>query len=249
MLFNNSNDMIFDINQITHELPKNIRSQLYDYHINNTHIFYKKVLTKLPENSRILEVGIGNGTCINKNADLIKEKNLHIDGIDIDKDYLEICNQRIIANDLQDYVTAKYQDLLTLQQPDKIDDRYDYIFFMESYPVIPIDIMREMMKKCSELLKPKTGVISFVHNLVNEKNPVIEFVKPRLLYVPFIQVDFGRLTSHDEFDDFLLSAKYKANQKSLLEIVDVASHYKVPLPNFINNFHKMEQYYIECVPL
>jgi cyclopropane fatty-acyl-phospholipid synthase-like methyltransferase len=246
MFFNNSNNMIFDIKQITNEFPKNIRSQLYDYHINNTHVFYKKVLTKLPENSRILEVGIGNGTCIQKNAELIKDKKLHIDGIDIDNDYLKICNDRIIENDLQDYVTAKYQDLLTLQPP---DNRYDYIFFMESYPVIPIDIMRKMMNKCSELLKPNTGVISFVHNLVSTKNPVVDFIKPRLLYVPFIQVDFGRLTSHDEFDDFLLSAKYKANQKSLLETVDVASHYKVPLPNFINNFHKMEQYYIECVPL
>lgn len=219
------------------------RSKLYDFHINNTHILYKKVLENLPDKSKILEVGIGNGACVEKNADLIKNKGFEIDGIDIDKEYLDVCNERIVKCDLTSQVTAKEQDLL------KMDDtkKYDYIFFMESYPVIPVDIMKMMMDKCKSLLLCK-GKVIFVHNLVDKKKWFVNFIKPRAVNIPLVQVDFGRLTTHTEFDDFIQDVNYEISQKSLLVDIDLNSHYNINLPNFINNYHTMKQYSIECVP-
>jgi len=219
------------------------RSKLYDFHINNTHILYKNVLENLPDKSKILEVGIGNGACIEKNAELIKSRGFEIDGIDIDTEYLGVCNARIVSCDLTSQVTAKEQDLL------KMDDtkKYDYIFFMESYPVIPVDIMKMMMDKCKTLLA-SNGKVIFVHNLVDKKNWLVNFIKPQIVHIPFVQVDFGRLTTHTEFDDFIQSVNYEISQKSLLVDIDLNSHYNIKLPNIINNYHTMKQYSIECTP-
>ena len=124
-------------------LKRNIYAAFYDFHIDNTHEMYTIVLNQVPVGSKILEVGIGNGTCVDKNADLIKKKKLHIDGIDIDKEYLEVCNIKITQNDLHDQVTAKYQDLLALDAD--VYGKFDYVFFMESFPVIPHSIMCKMI--------------------------------------------------------------------------------------------------------
>ena len=44
------------------KIVSNIRNECYDYHINNTHKFYKYVLQRhIEDNSKILEVGIGGG--------------------------------------------------------------------------------------------------------------------------------------------------------------------------------------------
>jgi cyclopropane fatty-acyl-phospholipid synthase-like methyltransferase len=220
-----------------------LRSKLYDFHINNTHILYKKVIENLPEKSKVLEVGIGNGSCVEKNADLIKNKGFEIDGIDIDTEYLDACNERIVKCDLTSQVTAKEQDLL------KMDDtkKYDYIFFMESYPVIPVDIMKMMMDKCKSLLA-SNGKVIFVHNLVDKKNWLVNYIKPRVVNIPLVQVDFGRLTTHAEFDDFIQSVNYEISQKTLALDADINTNYNIKLPNFINTFYTMKQYSIECVP-
>lgn len=219
------------------------RSKLYDFHNNNTHILYKNVLENLPDKSKILDVGIGNGAPVEKNADLIKNKGFEIDGIDIDTEYLGVCNARIVSCDLTSQVTAKEQDLL------KMDDtkKYDYIFFMESYPVIPVDIMKMMMDKCKTLLTSE-GKVIFVHNLVDKKNWLVNFIKPRVVHVPFIQVDFGRLTTHTEFDDFIQSVNYEISQKTLVLDADINTIYNLKLPNFVNSYYTMNQYSIECVP-
>ena len=125
--------------------------------------------------------------------------------------------------------------------------KYDYIFFMESYPVIPLDIMKMMMDKCKTLLTSE-GKVIFVHNLVDKKNWLVNFIKPRLVYIPFFQVDFGRLTAHTEFDDFIQSANYQISQKTLLVDLDLNTHYNIHLPAFINKYHTMKQYSIECMP-
>jgi len=219
------------------------RSKLYDFINNNTHILYKNVLENLPDKSKILEVGIGNGICVEKNAELIKTKKFEIDGIDIDTEYLEVCNERIVKCELTSQVTSRQQDLL------KMDDtkKYDYIFFMESYPVIPVDIMKMMMDKCKTLLTSE-GKVIFVHNLVDKKNWLVNFIKPRIVHIPFVQVDFGRLTTHTEFDDFIQSVNYKISQKTLVLYVDINTNYNLKLPNFVNSYYTMKQYSIECMP-
>jgi hypothetical protein len=55
--------------------------------------------------------------------------------------------------------------------------KYNYIFFTESYPVIPEEIMIDMMKKSKNLLKPG-GKVTALSKTVKKKG--FEMVKQRL---------------------------------------------------------------------
>ena len=157
-----------------------------------------------------MEVGIGNGHCIQHNKEFIIENNYKIKGIDIDIEYLNVCKERINNNNLQEYVSCEYQDLLTM--PENI--KYDYVFFMESYPVISEKLMKQMLGKCKNILSKK-GKIIFCHNLVKQKNPIINIFKPNIKYLPG-NVDFGRLTSHEEFDNLMKDANVKIVKKDTI---------------------------------
>lgn len=222
------------------DLKRNIYAAFYDFHIDNTHEMYKMMLDRIPNGAKILEVGIGNGTCIDKNAELIKDKKLHIDGIDIDEEYLEVCNLKITANGLNDQVTARKQDLIVLDET--VYGKFDYIFFMESFPVIPTPIMKRMISNCRNLLNAG-GKLVFVHNLVVKKNPVHAFFKPKLINIPFVWVDFGKLTSHDEWDVFCKECNIIQDKKECIMKVDLSEKYAlVPKPLSFN----MEQFGIIC---
>jgi cyclopropane fatty-acyl-phospholipid synthase-like methyltransferase len=175
-----------------------IRSIFYDKIIYFTPDLYKQILsTYVKPGSTILEVGIGNGNCIQQNKEFIIKNNYKITGIDIDIEYINVCKQRILDSNLQQYVSCEYQDLLTMTE----NIKYDYIFFMESYPVISQQLMKKMLKKCKNILSNK-GKIVFCHNLVKVKNPFINILKPNIKYLPG-NVDFGRLTTHDEFNTLM----------------------------------------------
>jgi cyclopropane fatty-acyl-phospholipid synthase-like methyltransferase len=186
----------------------NIRSLFYDNIIYFTPKLYKKILKKYVEpGSTILEVGIGNGNCIEKNKEFIIKNNYKIDGIDIDEEYLQVCEKRIINNHLEKYVSCKNQNLLTM----KDNKKYDYIFFMESYPVISEELMTNMLNKCRNILS-EDGKIVYCHNLVKTKNPFINLLKPNIKY--FLgNVDFGRLTTHEEFENLMKVSKAKIIKK------------------------------------
>lgn len=221
-------------------LKRNIYTAFYDFHIDNTHEMYKIVLDEIPVGARILEVGIGNGTCVDKNAALIKKKKLHIDGIDIDKEYLEVCNLKITENDLHDNVTARCHDLLQLD--DTVYGKFDYVFFMESFPVIPTPIMCMMIAKCRELLN-EGGKLVFVHNLVVKKNMLHAYIKPKLIHIPFVWVDFGKLTTHEEWDAFMRVCQLKQEKKERIMNVALSDKYAL-VPKKLS--FNMEQFLITC---
>ena len=218
-----------------------IRNSLYNFWISNlTPILYKSVLEIIPYDSYILEVGIGNGICVGKNAELIKEKRLNILGIDIDNDYLQLCNQYISKEQLTNNVIAKNQDLLTMEST----KTFDYILFMESYPVISIELMKDMMKKCKKLLSIN-GRIIFVHNLVYSKNTLVDIIKPRMKYIPLINIDFGRLVTHDEFNVFIKESSYNIIKKEIILSKTLNDMLYLPILTESLNYN-MSQYLIEC---
>ena len=242
-----------------------IRNWTYDWIVSNTPSFYRFVLeNQIRPNSRILEVGIGNGSCIVQNKDLIVRKNLKIVGIDIDDDYVALCLGRIQDAELSSRVTVQNQDLLTFVD----DSKFDYILFSESYPVIPTSTMCRMMDHCRLLLTdagprsgpneglpsegipsegiPSEGQVVFIHNLESEYSPFRGFVKPLLRYVPGVWVDFGKLTTHQDFDQFIEHVNYKITQKILIECVTLSSMIGSWIPDIFD--FKMEQYAIVTAP-
>jgi cyclopropane fatty-acyl-phospholipid synthase-like methyltransferase len=175
------------------------RSRLYDFWLGNFGIttpeLYQKFLESLPDNTRVLDVGVGNGICIEKCSQIIKSESLQIDGIDIDDEYIQACQERITRCGLSDQVRVFKQDLLTFIP----ENKYDIVIFMESYPVIPEDLMSKFVLHAKAHLSSN---IVFIHNLVQEKTLFRTIFKPLLVYTPLIWVDFGRLVSHSDFDKF-----------------------------------------------
>lgn len=220
-------------------LNKYYRSYMYNIMLPITPHMYRIILSKyIKDNSKILDVGIGNGYCIDITAKLIKKKNLKIDGIDIDDDYLDICQEVIKNNKLEKNVTSKKQDLLKMAS-----GGYDYILFMESYPVIPLKTMIKMVKKSKKLLNPD-GKIFFCHNLVDKKSKFVDWFKPKIKYIPLMgSVDFGRLSSHKDFDKFSELADLKIIKKKKIAGFRFSELISF-LPNEID--YNCEQFLIIC---
>ena len=72
------------------------RGWLYDRLVAGmTSGWYREVLTRLPRGTRLLDVGIGTGAALVRCADLVRERQLSIVGIDVDADYLARCERAV----------------------------------------------------------------------------------------------------------------------------------------------------------
>jgi len=152
---------------------------------------FLETIKSIPDGSSVLDVGCGDGIYYTgpEVIDLIKSKKLTIHSIDIDAGAVPICQKRIAAAGLSDKVTAEAIDLL------KITKRYDAVIFMESFPVIPRNLMGVFIAHTKTI----TNFILLFHNLVEEKNAFVEWMKPKVKY--FTLVDFGELTSIKEMEE------------------------------------------------
>ncbi len=65
---------------------------------------YRNSLNYVPNGSRLLDVGIGNGIMLESFHPLIKSKRLRITGIDIDANYLKHCEELIRKHQLADSI-------------------------------------------------------------------------------------------------------------------------------------------------
>jgi cyclopropane fatty-acyl-phospholipid synthase-like methyltransferase len=103
---------------------------------------YDAILQKIPAGSSILDIGCGDGIYFQNASAIatIKEKKFKIFAIDIDAGAVEICKQRIKDAGLDDAVSAKAVDVT------EITDKYDYVLWMESFPVIPRSIFPPLFK-------------------------------------------------------------------------------------------------------
>ena len=176
----------------------NLRQKLYDHlfgdvnlPISTTNLYYS-FLQRVKQDTKILDIGVGTGIyfedprCIK----LIKEKNIKIVGIDINKPDIELASQRIIESDLGMNVEAKYVDLF---EYDGDLNEFDVILFSESYPVIPRDLMKKMLMFIVHS-KGFSGELVFINN-VEDAPAWIQKTKPYLRYFLFGFEFFGRLVS------------------------------------------------------
>ena len=238
-----------------YEIKKKIRSSCYDKiqeHSTGTPILYQKILTFISPESSILDVGIGNGICIEKNAQLIKEKKLLIKGIDIDEEYLDICKFRIKQNNLEKNVSCSILNLLTISE----SSEYDYIIYSGSYPVISDELMHLMLEQSKKLLKERNGKILFSHSLYTEDIKssklvikILNIVKKNLRYIPFLWTDFGKMTSVIEFESLLHNHKLLIEKKVKMQLVSKSENrIKKIFLKFLGVAFKNE-HYIYCVKI
>jgi len=111
-----------------------IRSLIYDFFIiNMTESWYREVLNYVPNDAKILDVGIGTGTALLRNKKKVIDKNVSIVGVDIDKDYVVKCKASILKEDMEKYISVRHENFYDYQ-PDK---PVDVVYFSASLMLMP----------------------------------------------------------------------------------------------------------------
>ena len=174
-----------------------MRNFLYNLMINEvTDLCYKNCLHYFSPHSRILDVGIGNGTMIQHYHGLIKSKGLQITGIDINRNYLKHCARLIDLWQLEDNIKIFSESVENYTPPEQ--GYFDFILFSMSFMLFKDQLL--VLDRIRSLLKPE-GKVIFFQTMFKKKSLIMELIKPRLKYVTTI--DFGRVTYENDFTAIL----------------------------------------------
>jgi len=212
-----------------------MRNYLYKLIIDDvTDHCYRNSLEYFPANSKILDVGIGNGLMIKKYHSLIKSKNLKIVGIDINKSYLNHCNSLINKWDLDGHISIYNTPVECYEPPET--DYFDYILFSMSFMLF--DDQELVIDRIRQWLKP-TGKVLFFQTMFRRKSPFIEFIKPKLKYLTTI--DFGRITYDNEFHSMLERKKVSVDEDRLIKKEWFSGEYRLIITTPENGIPKMVQ--------
>ncbi len=210
-----------------------IKNKFYDYFFGNTNIsistprLFESVLDKCYNNSHIMDFGCGNGIYYKK--DFIKNKiinkNFKITAIDIDNQSVNKCDKRVKKNNLSNNIDVLCENILDY----KTSNKFDYIIFTESLPLINKNLLKEILIYMNENLLKENGKIIFINNLVDDEYPkLLSFIKPYLKYI--ILIDFGRVINKDEIED---TAKY-INKKIEINLINKNKINELSLFNLLN---------------
>lgn len=176
-----------------------------------TIILYRNFLERIPENSVVLDIGIGNCYSLLKNKQILIEKKIKIVGVDIDSDSINLAKKIIKANDMDNYIQVYCQDIFTFDNSQK----FDFIYFSNSYSVIP-EINKMMNFTYNNFLK-ESGELVLSTTLDSRFSNFKDVVKPFLKRI-CLGIDFGRFITIDNFindiskDNFVITNMENVHQ-------------------------------------
>lgn len=166
------------------------RARIYDRAIVGlTAGWYRSVLERLPHGCRLLDIGIGTGSALLANADLLIAKDVHVTGVDIDADYIDRCQRAVAERGLADRIDARLESVY-----DHRGGPYDAAYFSASFMLLP-DPPAALRHVRSLLVAD--GRIYFTQTFEHRPSRLVERVKPLLRVLTTI--DFGRVTYEQEF--------------------------------------------------
>jgi tRNA A58 N-methylase Trm61 len=167
-----------------------VRAWIYDTAILPlTTKWYAEVLGRLPDGARLLDVGIGTGGALARNAELVRRKDLHVVGVDVDADYVKRAQQQISEAGLSDRVEVRLESIY-----DHRGGPYDAAYFSASFMLMPDP--PAVLRHVQTLLTP-TGRVYFTQTFQDRKSSLLEKAKPLLGKVTTIE--FGRVTYEQDF--------------------------------------------------
>lgn len=178
-------------------LKKNSKTGLYNFLVGRYTIYlYKNFFKNIPDNSTVLDIGVGDGYSILENIDLVKSKNLKIYAVDINKEDISIFRKRIQELNLNSYFEVYDVGVEDIEKEtgNRIPVGIDYVFFSNSYSVIPQ--IKDIIFYVKKTIEPKFFVISTT--LGGNSNSILSLIKPNLSKVT-LGIDFGRYISYTEF--------------------------------------------------
>ena len=156
--------------------------------------WYRQVIEYLPNQSRVLDVGIGTGSSLLSQLDLLKEKELRWFGIDINAPYLNSCQEKINQLQAHDFVKVREQSIYDLKE----DELLDAIYFSASFMLLP-DQKQALLTSLDSL--QEEGSICFTQTFETKPAPLMEKIKP--LLSKFTTVEFGVVTYEAPFIELL----------------------------------------------
>jgi len=164
-----------------------MRALIYDTAIVGlTAGWYAEVLNRLEPGAHLLDVGVGTGGALARNADDVRSREIRVTGVDIDADYVAKATAR-----LADLPTV---DVRLQSVYDHQDGPYDAVYFAASFMLMP-DPIAALDHVCT-LLKPG-GRVFFTQTFQDRASRLAERVKPLLKKVTTI--DFGSVTYEPDF--------------------------------------------------
>lgn len=167
-----------------------LRGWLYDRLVAGmTTDWYREVLGRLPRGARVLDVGIGTGAALARCADLVRDKDLRVVGLDIDADYLERCHREVDRAGLTGYVRPVLSSVY-----DHDGGPYEAVYFSASLMLLP-DPVAAIVHVAAQLAPG--GKIFATQTFQRRRSRLMERAKPMMRHVTTIQ--FGRVTYEDEF--------------------------------------------------
>jgi len=202
-MWNNLTKKSFDILSKLYDISMNhlglsyildqIKFYLYNLLISKyTTSLYKNFLQKIPENSYVLDIGIGNAYALLQNSELIIKKKINIVGLDIDLASINIANNEIQKHKLNELIEARCINIYEYTN----DKKFDYVYFSNSYSVIPgVD---EMINYISDNLIKDDGNFVVSTTLDNRTSYIKELIKPRIKNLMF-DIDFGNYIVLENF--------------------------------------------------
>lgn len=180
-----------------------MRAWIYDRLMTNLFGgWYTAVLNRLPEGALLLDVGIGTAGSLSRNAALVRQRDIHVMGVDIDPDYLRQAQTNLERAGLLDRVRVRHISIFEFQERG-----FDAAYFSASFMLMPDP--ERLLKHVHSLLKPG-GSVYFTQTFQDKRSPLVEKVKPLLHKVTTIH--FGQVTYEDDFFRTLASAGFEATE-------------------------------------
>ena len=168
-----------------------MRAWIYDrmfHHLSKS--WYQFVVEHIPKNIRMLDVGVGTGSSLLSQIDLIKSRGVTVQGIDINKKYLRACQAKIEQMNIAHLINVREQSIYDL----RADDTFDVVYFSASFMLLPDQ--REALRVVKCCLNDG-GRICFTQTFEKKRTRFMEIVKPLLYMVT--TVHFGVVTYQDAF--------------------------------------------------
>ncbi len=180
-------------------LVARIRSATYDAAIvGMTADWYRAVLGRLPAGCRLLDVGIGTGAALLAHADLLREKDLRVTGVDVDAAYVEQCRRAIVQHGLEGRVAVRLESIDAHAAAP-----YDAVYFSGSFMLMPDPV--GTLRHVRSLVAPG-GPVYFTQTFEHRRSRAVEVAKPWLRRLTGI--DFGRVTYETDFRATLTDAGF-----------------------------------------